>query len=152
DNASFNSTRLGRARLYHGYLGVAEENGSLYSGAPPAPTAAGAGPFAGPTPTLTESSIEATSPLGDTDTFNATSTMTRFFTPLSSNAAAGWGLGFGRSSEPSLFESRVQFHYRGALVGFGLEGVTGSTAQDALTRGLLNWLLDTTTVKVSAPS
>jgi subtilisin family serine protease len=142
DNTSFSSTRLGRARLYHGYLGVAEENGSLYGGAPPAPTAAGEGPFAGQSLTLTQSSIEATSPLGDTDTYNAISTMTRFFRPLSSGAAATWGVGFGRSSEPGLGESRLQFRYRGALLGFGLEGVTGTAGQDALAKRLLDWLLD----------
>lgn len=141
-NADFDSTRLGRARLYHGYLGVAEEDGSLYPGAPPAPTAAGTGPFTGQSLTLTQSSIEATSPLGDTDTYNALSTMTRFFRPLSSDAPAAWGVGFGRSSEPSLFESRLQFHYRGAVVGFGLEGVTGTASQDALTDRLLDWLVD----------
>jgi subtilisin family serine protease len=142
DNTSFSSTRLGRARLYHGYLGVAEEDGSLYTGAPPAPSAAGEGPFAGQSLTLTQSSIEGTSPLGDTDTYNAMSTMTRFFRPLSSDAAASWGVGFGRSSEPSLGESRLQFHYRGAILGFGLEGVTGTAAQDGLTDRLLDWLLD----------
>jgi minor extracellular serine protease Vpr len=146
DNASFNSTRLGRARLYHGYLGVAEEDGSLYDTAPPAPTAAGEGPFAGQSLTLAQSSIEATSPLGDTDTYNAVSTMTRFFRPLSSGAAATWGVGFGRSSEPSLAESRLQFRYRSALLGFGLEGVGGTASQDALAKRLLDWLLDTPAV------
>jgi subtilisin family serine protease len=141
-NADFSSARLGRARLYHGYLGVAQEDPSLYAGAPPAPTAAGVGPFAGQSLALTQSSIEATSALGDTDTYHALATMTRFFRPLSSDAAAGWGVAFGRSSEPSLFESRQQFRYRGAVLGFGLEGVTGTAAQDALTDRLLDWLLD----------
>jgi subtilisin family serine protease len=146
DDNSFESTRLGRARLYHGYLGVAEEDGSLYDGAPPAPTAAGEGPFAGQSLTLSQPSIEATSPLGDTDTYHAMSTMTRFFRPLSSGAAPGWGIGFGRSSEPSLAESRLQFLYRSAVLGFGLEGVSGTATQDALTKGLLDWLLDSPTV------
>ncbi|MEN3306416.1 MAG: minor extracellular serine protease Vpr [Micromonosporaceae bacterium] len=152
DNASFSSTRLGRARLYHGYLGLAEEQGSLYGGAPPAPTAAGEGPFAGQTVSLTgtENSVEATSPLGDTDTFNALSTMTRFFRPLSSTAQPTWGLSFGRSSEPSLGESRLQFNYRSAALGFGLEGVVGTATQDALMRGLLDWLVDRPAVSIGA--
>ncbi len=150
DNADFDSTRLGRARLYHGYLGVAEEQGALYGSAPPpAPTAAGEGPLAGQSVglTATENSVEATSALGDTDTYNALATMTRFFRPLSSDAQPSWGLGFGRSSEPSLEEARLQFRYRGAVVGFGLEGVAGGTAgQDAITKPLLNWLLDEVSV------
>lgn len=151
DDNSFESARLGRARLYHGYLGVAQEDDSLYDGAPPAPTAAGEGPFAGQSLTLAQSSIEATSPMGDTDTYHALSTMTRFFRPLSSGAAASWGVGFGRSSEPGLDESRVQFRYRSAVLGFGLEGLAGTAAQDALTKRLLDWLLDQPTVtKVDA--
>jgi subtilisin family serine protease len=144
DNTSFASARIGRARLYHGYLGVSEEAPSLYSGAPPAPTAAGEGPFAGTTLDLTgaENSVEATAPLGDTDTFNALSTMTRFFRPLSSTAAPGWGVGFGRSAEPGLAESRLQFRYRSAVLGFGLEGLTADASRDTLTRGLLDWLQD----------
>jgi subtilisin family serine protease len=152
DNSSFSSTRLGRARLYHGYLGLAEEQGSLYSSAPPVPTAVGEGPFAGQTLSLTgaENSVEATSPLGDTDTFNALSTMTRFFRPLSSTAQAAWGVSFGRSSEPSLEESRLQFNYRSASLGFGLEGVDGTASQDTLMHGLLNWLVDGPAVSIGA--
>jgi len=144
DDNTTESTRMGRARLYNGYLGVAQEQASLYPGAPPAPTAAGEGPFAGQTVNLTgtETSVEATSPLGDTDTFNALSTMTRFFRPLSSTAPASWGLGFGRSSEPSLDETRLQFRYRGAVLGFGLEGIDATADRDALTHRLLDWLLD----------
>src|SRR5439155_8108623 len=144
DDNTTESTRMGRARLYNGYLGVAQEQASLYPGAPPAPTAAGEGPFAGQTVNLTgtETSVEATSPLGDTDTFNALSTMTRFFRPLSSTAPASWGLGFRRSSEPSLDETRLQFRYRGAVLGFGLEGIDATADRDALTHRLLDWLLD----------
>src|SRR5262249_59065636 len=40
DNASFSSARLGRAPLYHGYLGVQQEAPTLYPGPPPSPTAA----------------------------------------------------------------------------------------------------------------
>jgi hypothetical protein len=144
DNTSFSSTRIGRARLYHGYLGVSEEAGNLYGGAPPDPTAVGEGPFAGQSLDLTgvENSVEATAPLGDTDTFNALATMTRFFRPLSSSAQPGWGLGFGRSSEPSLAESRLQFRYRSAVLGFGLEGLSADATRDAVTSGLLGWLFD----------
>jgi hypothetical protein len=84
--------------------------------------------------------------MGDTDTFAAMHTMTRFFRPLSTDAAATWGVGFGRASEPSLDESRSQFIYRGAVFGFGLEGVDGAAAQDALTTKSLDWLLDKASV------
>ena len=152
DDNSTVSARLGRARIYNGYLGVAQEQPSLFTGAPPVPTAAGEGPFAGQTVNLTglENSVEATSPLGDTDTFNALSTMTRFFRPLSSTAQPGWGLSFGRSSEPSLDESRLQFRYRSAVLGFGLEGVDGTASQDAIARTLLDWLSDQPAVTVSS--
>jgi minor extracellular serine protease Vpr len=144
DNTGFSSARLGRARLYHGYLGVAQESASLYPGAPPSPTAAGEGPFAGQTLDLTgtEGSVEATSAMGNTDTYDAMSTMTRFFRPLGSAAQPGWGVGFGRSSEPSLTEPRVQFRYRSAVLGFGLEGLSSTASRDAVAGGLLDWLLD----------
>src|SRR5439155_8929138 len=79
DDNSTVSTRLGRARLYHGYLGVAQEQAALFNGAPPAPTAAGEGPFAGQTVNLTglENSVVATSALGDNDTFQAMPTKIR---------------------------------------------------------------------------
>jgi hypothetical protein len=152
DNAAFSSTRLGRARIYHGYLGLAEEQGSLYGGSPPAPTAAGEGPFAGQSVSLTgtENSVEATSALGDTDTFNALATMTRFFRPLSGPAQPAWGVSFGRSSEPSLEESRLQFQYRSASLGFGLEGVDGTANQDAVARRLIDWLTDVAAVDIGA--
>src|SRR5262249_13370426 len=96
DNASFSSARLGRARLYHGYLGVQQEAPSLYPGAPPSPAVAGDGPFAGRSFDLTgiENSVEATAALGDTDTFGAAGTMVRFFRPLGSDAHPDWGVGF----------------------------------------------------------
>jgi subtilisin family serine protease len=152
DDNNTASTRLGRARLYNGYLGVAQEQAALFNGAPPVPTAAGEGPFAGQTVNLTglENSVEATSPLGDTDTFHAMATMTRFFRPLSSTAQPGWGVSFGRASEPSLEESRLQFRYRSALLGFGLEGVDGTANQDAIARKLVDWLLDQPAVTVTS--
>src|SRR5439155_19657492 len=122
------------------------------NGAPPVPTAAGEGPFAGQAVNLTglENSVEATSALGDTDTFHAMATMTRFFRPLSSTAQPGWGLSFGRASEPSLEESRLQFRYRSAALGFGLEGVDGTANQDAIARKLVDWLLDQPAVTVTS--
>jgi len=154
DNTSFSSARLGRARLYHGYLGVSQEAASLYAGAPPDPTAAGEGPFAGQSVDLTgtESSVEATAPLGDTDTFNALATMTRFFRPLGGSAQPTWGVGFGRASEPSLVEPRQQFVYRSAVLGFGLEGVADTASQDAIVHGLLDWLLDGVSVSGVQPT
>jgi subtilisin family serine protease len=154
DNASFSSARIGRARLYHGYLGVQQEAPSLYGGAPPDPTAAGEGPFAGESVDLTglESSVEATAALGDTDSYSALATMTRFFRPLGSTAAPDWGVGFGRASEPSLEEPRVQFRYRSSVLGFGLEGISATDTRDQVTRGLLDWLLDDLAVSQVAAS
>jgi subtilisin family serine protease len=145
DNTGFSSARLGRARLYHGYLGVAQESADLYGdAAPPSPTAAGEGVFAGVRLSLdgSQGSVEGTSPIGNTDTFSAAATMTRFFAPLGSTALPGWGVGFGRSSEPSLAEARQQFRYRSAVLGFGLEGVADQATRDALAARLLSWLRD----------
>ena len=145
DNTNFGSARLGRARIYHGYLGVAQESPDLYGdAAPPSPSATGEGAFAGISLTLdgSQGSVEATSAIGNTDSFSASATMTRFFAPLGSTALPTWGVAFGRSSEPSLAESRQQFRYRSATLGFGLEGVPDQAARDALAARLLSWLRD----------
>jgi hypothetical protein len=46
DSNTFTSPSLGRARLYHGYLGLKYEPGSAYPGDAPRPTATGLGPMA----------------------------------------------------------------------------------------------------------
>jgi subtilisin family serine protease len=160
-NASFNSPHLGRARIYHGYLGVRYDTGSLYAGAAPRPTANGQGPLAGLTLDLSpgadgagnQSSIEGSSPLGDTDTFNAVDTMVPLAAPMG-GLSPGSGMAFGRSSEPSLEESRQQFRYRSVEMGFGLEGLnatTGHAAPATVASRTLQWLLDSVDVTLGHP-
>jgi hypothetical protein len=163
-DADFDSTHLGRSRLYHGYLGLRYDIGGIYNGAAPKPTADGLGPFVdlhvdlspGADGAGNQTSIEGESALGDTDTYNAANTMVKLFAPRGGKSPQS-GIAFGRSSEPSLEESRLQFNYRSAAFGFGLEGVnatTGSSTPVAVTQRTLAWLLDVVgvTLNPSAPS
>jgi hypothetical protein len=161
-NGSFTSPHLGRARIYHGYLGVRYDTGSLYAGTAPRPTANGQGPLAGLTLDLSpgadgvanQSSIEGSSPLGDTDTFNAVETMVPLATPIG-GGSPGSGMAFGRSSEPSLEESRQQFRYRSVEMGFGLEGLnatTGYATPESVAARTLQWLLDGVDVALRKPA
>jgi subtilisin family serine protease len=145
------SARLGRSRLYHGYLGLAYEAGAVYPGPPPSPTAQGLGPMDGLELDLApgkdgagnQSSIEASSPMPDTDTFAATSTMIPLFRQIGGGAPASAAIAFGRSGEPSLDEERIPFRYRSVAMGFGLEGVdTASTTRTELVKRTMDWLLD----------
>ncbi|MFL6067443.1 MAG: S8 family serine peptidase [Gaiellaceae bacterium] len=154
NNTSFSSPSIGRSRLYHGYLGVRYDAGSAYPGAAPRPTAGGVGPFAGMTIDVSpgadgagnQSSIEVTSPMPDNDTYEAAHTMTPLLRAIGSTAQGpSAAVSFGRSSEPSLEEERVEYRYRSLSMGFGLEGVNDSTtftSRAQLTRASLNWLLD----------
>jgi subtilisin family serine protease len=153
DSNSFSSASLGRARLYHGYLGLKYEAGSTFAGAAPKPTATGLGPMAGITLDLSpgadgagnQSSIEASSPMPDNDTYQAADTMTPLFRQIGGTAPAGSAISFGRSSEPSLEEERVDYRYRSVSMGFGLEGLndtTGFTTRDQVGGKTLDWLLD----------
>jgi subtilisin family serine protease len=153
-NGSYSSPSLGRARLYHGYLGVKYVSGSAYAGAAPRPTATGLGPMAGLTLDLSpgadgagnQSSIEVTSPMPDNDTYEAAHTMRPLFRAVGSPVqGAGDAISFGRSAEPSLEEERIEYRYRSVSMGFGLEGLsssTGFTSRSQLGRATLNWLLD----------
>jgi hypothetical protein len=116
------SPRLGRARLYNGYLGLAYEAGS--AGAPPL-TATGLGPaFAGMTLGLNQSSVEVSSPIPDTDTYAAQGTTMRLF-QLGSGASSR-GISHGRTSDPTLEEERQEYRYRSVSMGFGIEGLTAA--------------------------
>jgi minor extracellular serine protease Vpr len=152
-NGSFSSPSLGRARLYHGYLGIKYVAGSTFAGAAPKPTATGLGPMAGMTLDLSpgadgagnQSSIEASSPMPDNDTYQAADTMTPLFRQIGGTAAAGSAISFGRSSEPRLEEERVQYRYRSVSMGFGLEGLNGTTGfsgRNQVGGKTLAWLLD----------
>jgi hypothetical protein len=66
----------------------------------------------------------------------------------------GSGMAFGRSSEPSLEESRQQFRYRSVEMGFGLEGLnatTGHAAPATVASRTLQWLLDSVDVTLGHP-
>ncbi|MGH8899720.1 MAG: S8 family serine peptidase [Egibacteraceae bacterium] len=150
------STRLGRSRLYHGYLGLAYEAATVYAGPAPSPTAQGLGPMDGLELDLApgkdgagnQSSVEATSPMPDTDTFAATDMTIPLFRQIGGSAPGSAAIAFARSGEPSLDEERVPFRYRSVAMGFGLEGVdTTATANRAdLAKRTLDWLLDEVTV------
>jgi minor extracellular serine protease Vpr len=152
-NTSYSSPSIGRSRLYHGYLGLKYIAGSTFAGAAPKPTATGLGPMAGMTLDLSpgadgagnQSSIEASSPMPDNDTYEAADTMTPLFRQIGGTAAAGSSISFGRSSEPSLEEERVQYRYRSLSMGFGLEGLnstTGFATRDQVGAKAWAWLVD----------
>jgi len=157
NNTSFASPSIGRGRLYHGYLGVKYDAGSAYGGAAPKPTANGVGPMAGLTLDLSpgadgagnQTSIEVTSPMPDNDTYQAAHTMTPLFRAIGSAVQGpSAAISFGRSSEPTLEEERLEYLYRSVSMGFGLEAVNNATAFSSraqVTRATLNWLLDRTT-------
>jgi subtilisin family serine protease len=154
DSNGFTSASLGRARLYHGYLGLKYVAGSAYPGAAPRPTAKGRGPMKGLTIDLSpggdgagnESSIEVSSPMPDNDTYEAADTMTELFRPIDDAVNDGHtAIAYGRSSEPSLKEERPEYRYRSVSMGFGLEGVNGNTGfatRQQVAAATLNWLLD----------
>lgn len=156
DTNPSSSARLGRSRLYHGYLGLAYEAGSVYPGPAPSPTAEGHELMEGLVLDLApgkdgagnQSSIEASSAMPDTDTFAATDTMIPLFRQIGGSAPANTAIAFGRSGRPSLEEDRVPFRYRSVAMGFGLEGVntTGSTSRAEIAKRTLDWLLGEITV------
>lgn len=157
NNTSFSSPSIGRGRLYHGYLGVKYVSGSAFAGPAPRPTANGVGPFAGLTLDVSpgadgagnQSSIEVTTAMPDNDTYQAAHTMVPLFRAIgSAGQGASDGISFGRSSEPTLEEERLEYRYRSVSMGFGLEAVNNATAFSSraqIARASLNWLLDKTT-------
>lgn len=159
DSNPLTSDRLGRSRLYHGYLGLAFESGSLYPGAPPRPTAEGRGPMQGLLVDLSpggdgagnQQSIEGSSPMPDTDTYQAADTTRAFFVPNGVETSAGSAVAFGRASQPTLETSRPEYRYRSVSLGFGLEGVnsdSGFATRREVARRILAWLLDRVTLEV----
>ncbi len=141
DSNATGSPNQGRARIYHGHAGLRYEDGTVYADAPaPTPTADGAGLQSGMQLDLgpngdgidNQTSIEAASPFGDNDTFQAAPTTTPLFHQIGGDAPDGSAIAFARGSEPSLEEERLMFHYRTISMGFGLERVNGADAQAAL--------------------
>jgi subtilisin family serine protease len=153
-NVDFSSPSLGRARLYHGYLGLKYVAGSAYDGSAPRPTANGKGPMKklkldlspGADGAGNQSSIELSTPMPDTDTYAAKDTMTQLFVAEKDDVPGGQnGIAFGRSSEPSLKEPRQEFRYRSMSMGFGLEGIdssTGFATRQQVAWAAWRWLVD----------
>ncbi len=152
-NTTYSSPSLGRARLYHGYLGLKYVAGSAYAGAAPRPTADGRGPMKklridlspGGDGAGNQSSIEVSTPMPDNDTYEAGDTMTQLFVAKDSDVEGGKNaISFGRSSEPTLKE-RQQFRYRSLSMGFGLEGIdssTGFATRQQVAAAAWQWLSD----------
>jgi subtilisin family serine protease len=148
------SPRLGRGRLYNGYLGLEFDTQSVYPGAAPRPTASGAGPMADLRLDLSpgadgggnQKSIDAALAIGDTDTYAAPDSTATIFRQIGGTTVKrGAAIGFARSSEPSLDEQRQKFRYRSLSMGFGLEGIndtTGASTRQQVARRALDWLSD----------
>ncbi len=155
DSDASNSAGYGRGRLYYGYLGLYWLAESLYSGAPPSPSADGVGPMAGLTLDLSggnQTSIDLAKPAPNLDGYNAEETMATLFTARGNTTPAQAAIAFSRASEPMLEETRQKYGYRTITMNFGLEGVsgTGGTAtRQQVARRALDWLLDSLTVSVS---
>jgi hypothetical protein len=161
DDNTFTSAKLGRARLYHGYLGLEQDSPSAFPAGVPRPAGTGTGLLNGMSIDLTaggdgagnQTSVEATSPLPDNDTFQAADTMSDTVKPPPGAAAPpGTALGHIRSSEPSLEQPRLPYLYRSLSFGFGLEGVrgdAGGTSAQAVTNRSLAWILDDLTASIN---
>jgi len=156
-NSTYSSPSIGRARLYHGYLGLKYVAGSAFAGAAPQPTANGKGPMKhlkidlspGADGAGNQSSIELTTPMPDNDTYQAADTMIRLFVRIDDDVDGGkQAISFGRASEPSLKEERQEYRYRSLSMGFGLEGVnsnTGFATRQQVAAAAWAWLSDTIT-------
>ncbi len=157
-NTRFSSPSEGRSREYHGYLGLRYDRGTIYPGQPPSPTATGAALMSGLQLDLgangdgahNQTSIEASDPFPNNDTFMAANTMTPLFHQIGGNGPPGSALSFSRASEPSLEEERLMFRYRSVSMGFGLEGVNGSATRQEVAHRSLAWLLDRLSVDLTA--
>jgi hypothetical protein len=157
DSNAFTSPTMGRARLYHGYLGLRYVTGSTFPGAAPSPTADGEGIMSGVELDLSpngdgidnQTSIESGDPFPNNDTFQAADTMTPLFDPIGDVEPAGSAIAFSRGSEPSLEEERVMYRYRSVSMGFGLEGVNGADQQEDVAGRTVGWLLDRLEVATS---
>lgn len=154
-------TDLSGRTLYRGYLGLGFVTGGVWRGAAPNPSAIGLGPFEGWRVDLSpdgdgarnQTSVEATRPITDTDTFAGTAWTLPVFRAISETLAADAHIGHIRASEPSLESPERGIRYRILSLGFGLEGVNGGedvVGRNALLDRSLQWLLDETTV-VLAP-
>ncbi|HEV7887153.1 MAG TPA: S8 family serine peptidase, partial [Acidimicrobiales bacterium] len=160
-NTDFDSPRIGRSRLYHGYLGIEQDAANSYPVGAPRPTATGANWLDGMTLDLTpggnaaggQDSIEATSPMPNTDTYSAAHAVSTILAAAPGGAVpAGAAFGHTKSSEPSLEETRQEFLYRTLSLGFGLEGLrsdTGHTSASALADKAFKWAFDEVTASIN---
>lgn len=163
DSNGFASERIGRARLYHGYLGVLQADPDSFRRVQefaPSPTADGVGLMKGILLDLSpgpgggipnQTSVEAMEPMFDNDTYQARKTVGALFSPRG-GAPAGSKLGFSRSSEPSLEQPRREFDYRSIALGFGLEGERDAATRIAILSRAVAWLLDEVRVSIASVS
>ena len=107
-NTDFESASIGRARMYHGYLGLLYETAASTTGPRRRrpPTASGSwrvctSTWARGDGADNQDSIEATSPLFDNDTFQAAGTMLPLFQPIGSRRPFGSAVSFARGSDPA---------------------------------------------------
>jgi hypothetical protein len=160
DSNSLTSPSMGRSRLYHGYLGLRYDSGSIYTGQPPVPTANGSGLMAGLQLDLgssgdgahNQTSIEASDPFPNNDTFQAANTLMPLFHQIGGSTPPSTAISFARASEPRLEEQRVMYRYRSVSMGFGLEGINGAGTRVEVAHRALSWLLDPLSVDLSASS
>jgi subtilisin family serine protease len=157
NNGSFSSAKLGRSRLYHGYLGVMQASPDAYGdAAAPQPTANGTGPAKKLKVDLSpggdgaeQGSIEVTAPMPDNDTYQASNTVSALFVAKDDDVPGGKnGIAFTRASEPSLKEPRQEYLYRSLTMGFGLEGIDTTTSfatRVQVAQAAWRWLSDTIT-------
>jgi minor extracellular serine protease Vpr len=159
DSNTFDSARLGRARLYHGYLGVQQDSPNAFPVGAPRPTAHGTGPFAGMSVDLTPgapgsaTSIEATSPMPDTDTYAASGDVRTIFDPApGATVPAGSAFGHTKAFEPSLEQTRADLLYRTLSLGFGFEDIrssAGNATAGAVLAKTLAWTFDQVTASAT---
>ncbi len=90
-----------------------------------------------------QTSIEATSPLFDNDTFQASGDDDAAVPATRQLGAVRLG-GLLLRVDPSRAWKRngSMFHYRSVSMGFGLEGVNGEDTRNAVADRSLDWLLD----------
>ncbi|HEV3478081.1 MAG TPA: S8 family serine peptidase [Gaiellaceae bacterium] len=146
DSGTYHS-RLDRGRITSGYLGLAYEAADAYGGAAAPHTANGVGPFAGMTLGLNQTSIDAYSPIRDTDTYAAQHTTKPLF-----QTPAGTGISYSRTSDPTLEEERQEYLYRAISMGFGVEGLASGATPAQLGDRTFDWLLDRIDVGLASAS
>ncbi len=156
----------GESLLYQGYLAAEHVQDNVFAGQGGAPTptqrtvrALEAAPFlAGMTLDLSggnQDAIDEIAPNEGWDVFMGGYGHTQpLFRALGDSAVREGVVGVAVSAEPTLAEGRQALAHRAVYLSFGLEGVQatpGYTSRDEVTRQLLGWLTDETTLRLSEP-